>query len=557
MPSSIEFQLFAPYNRKAALIGSFSNWQDIPMEKDTQGYFHTTVDLDDGQYQYKFRIQPIEDSGQTDKWIDVNDPYITEIDGKTGNGVLHIKEGQRIIDTYVWKHNDQPLPQNHELVIYELLVSDFFYSKDETHKLGQYQDVIEKLDYLKDLGINAIELLPVNEAPGDYNWGYIPSYFFAPQPNYGSTEDLKQLIDECHARGIRVILDQLYNHSSDESPLFHIDRNYWYYSGRHHPDADPGDHWGPEFNYDHYDENLDLSPAWKFMQDVLQFWIQEYRIDGIRYDALKELDNNDLLYWMTAETRRLVGFKPFYNIAERIPEDPALLSPNGPMDGCWHENFYYQVVPHLVGEKFDMGELKKALDPTYQDYPKGLDKAVIYLCNHDQKRLILDLGNHGILDDAAFGRAKLGAVLLMTAVGVPLIWMGEEFGESTDINMNEKSQQLNWSLLENDRNRSLLDFYKGLILLRKNNPALKTDHIDFFHENPDDQTFAYMRWNEEGTRIIVVANFSDQAFFGYEIPDIPENGTWHEWTRDYDIQVENNQLRIDIGGYEAQIFVWG
>ncbi len=82
--------------------------------------------------------------------------------------------------------------------------------------------------------------MPVNETPGDYNWGYIPSYFFAPKPEYGSTQELKHLIDECHARGIRVILDQLYNHSSEESPLLHIDRDYWYYHDRH-PDADPPD----------------------------------------------------------------------------------------------------------------------------------------------------------------------------------------------------------------------------------------------------------------------------------------------------------------------------
>jgi len=557
MSSSIEFKLLAPYNQGVALIGSFSNWEEIPMEQDQEGYYRTSVELQDGHYQYKFRVQPVNGTEEADKWVDVNDPYVTEIDSKTGNGTINIKDGQRITDTYVWQHDDVPLPQNHELVIYEVLVSDFFRSEGGTHYRGQYRDVISKLDYLQELGINAIELLPVNQAPGDYNWGYIPSYFFAPQTNYGTTKELKHLIDECHARGIRVILDQLYNHSSDESPLIHIDRNYWYYENRHHPDANPNDHWGPEFNYDHYDENLDISPAWKFMQDVFRFWIQEYHIDGIRYDALKELDNNDLLYWMTEESRRLVEFKPFYNIAERIPEDPDILSPNGPMDGCWHENFYYQIVPHLLGKKFEMEEIKKALDPTHQGYPKGLDKAVIYTCNHDQKRLMLDLGEHKILDDAAFGRAKLGAVLLMTAVGVPLIWMGEEFGGSNDINTSEKNQQLNWSLLKNDRNSSLLGFYKGLISLRKSNPALKTDNITFFHENLHDKVFAYVRWNDEGSRVIVVANFSDQAFFGYEISGIPEDGTWHEWTRDYDIEAENKQLIIDIGEYEAQVFVWG
>jgi 1,4-alpha-glucan branching enzyme len=409
---------------------------------------------------------------------------------------------------------------------------------------------------LSELGINAIELMPINESPGDYNWGYIPSYFFAPQPNYGSTQDLKRLIDECHARGIRVILDQLYNHSSEESPLLQIDRDYWYYHGRHHPDADPEDYWGPEFNYERKDEKLGIRPAGQFMGDVLRFWIQEYHIDGIRFDALKELDNYDFLHWITQEAKHTAGSKPFYNIGEHIPEKPDIVSPNGPMDGCWHDNFYHQMHPHLCGETFDLKQIKQALDPKQQGYPEGVTKAITYLCNHDQKRLLIDLGERGIFDDAAFKRAELGAVFLMTAVGVPMIWMGEEFGDCTDINANEKNQQLEWSLLNNDRNRNLLEYYKGLIALRKQNPALFTSNLNFFHENPEGKVFAYERWNDEGSRVVIVVNFSDEYLKGYQIPNFPVNGKWHEWTKDYDVQSEDNQLTIDMGEYEAQVFVW-
>ena len=86
-----------------------------------------------------------------------------------------------------------------------------------------------------------------------------------------------------------------------------------------------------------------------------------------------------------------------------------------------------------------------------------------------------------------------------------MIWMGEEFGDCTDINANEKNQQLEWSLLNNDRNRNLLEYYKGLIALRKQNPALFTSNLKFFHENPDSKVFAYERWNDEGSRVVIVA----------------------------------------------------
>jgi 1,4-alpha-glucan branching enzyme len=555
MANAIEFKLLAPYNKAAAVIGSFSDWKEIPLQKDEEGYFRTSVELEDGVYQYKFRVQS-KNENQLDQWVEVNDPYITEIDAATNNGRIRIKDGQRIVDTYVWQHDDKPLPADHELVIYELLVSDFSHSAHDSDKRGQYKDVIEKLDYLRELGINAIELMPINESPGDYNWGYIPTYFFAPQPNYSSTEDLKRLIDECHARGIRVIMDQLYNHSSEESPLLQIDRDYWYYHDRHHPDANPSDYWGPEFNYEHYDENFDIRPAWQFMGDVVRFWIQEYHIDGIRFDALKELDNYDFLYWITQEAKHTAGAKPFYNIGEHIPEKPDIVSPNGPMDGCWHDNFYHQLLPHLCGETFDLQQLKQALDPKQQGYPEGITKAIIYLCNHDQQRLLVNLGEQGILDDAAFNRAKLGAVLLMTASGVPLIWMGEEFGDSTDINANDKNQQLGWSLLNNDRNQNLLEYYKGLIALRQQNFALFTSNLKFFHENPEGRVFAYERWNDEGSRVVVVVNFSNQYLKGYQIPHFPANGNWHEWTRNYDVQSGDNQLTIDMGEFEAQVFVW-
>ncbi|MBD2070110.1 alpha amylase C-terminal domain-containing protein [Leptolyngbya sp. FACHB-671] len=555
MPTSVEFKLLAPHNKAAVLIGSFSDWNEIPLQKDDKGYFRTSVELDDGVYQYKFRIQSKSWSHEPDEWVEINDPYVTEIDASTSNGVVRIKDGERIVDDYVWHHDDKLLPENHELVIYELLVSDFFHGTQDNHQ-GHYTNVIEKLDYLCELGINAIELMPVNESPGHYNWGYIPSYFFAPKPEYGSTQELKHLIDECHVRGIRVILDQLYNHSSEESPLLHIDRDYWYYHDRHHPDADPQDYWGPEFNYEYKDETLGIRPAWEFMGDVLRFWVQEYHIDGIRYDALKELDNFDFLHWMTEGAKQVAGQKPFYNIGEHIPEKPELISPNGPMDGCWHENFYQTLKPPLCGEAFDLDQIKQAIDPTQQDYPQGLIKAVSYLCNHDQKRLLLELGDRDILDDAAFSRAKLGAVLLMTAVGVPLIWMGEEFGDCTPINADEPDQQLGWLLLQGDRNRDLFEYYKGLIALRKQNLALQTANIDFFHENPEDKVFAYGRWNDQGARVVVVASFSDQFRADYQIPHFPANGTWHEWTKNYKVESQNDQLTINLGEYEAQVLIW-
>lgn len=549
MTSPIEFNLFAPYNEAAALTGSFSDWEEIPMEKGEDGYFRTSVELEDGVHQYKFRVQSKSWFFEPDQWVDINDPYATDIENATQNCIVRIKDGERIVDTYVWQHDDKSLPGDCELVIYELHVGDFSGGEDDPNPRGNYKHVVEKLDYLCDLGINAIELMPVKEYPGDHSWGYNPRYFFATESSYGSTAELKHLIDECHGRGIRVIMDGIYNHSESESPLTQIDHDYWY----HHEPRDPDNNWGPEFNYEHYDENLDIKPAWKFIGDTVRFWIEEYHLDGIRYDAARQIANYDFMHWIVDEAKKAAGSKPFYCIAEHIPETPSITNFDGPMDACWHDSFYHCLVEHLSGDTFDLERLKDVIDCKRQGF-MGATNVINYLTNHDHDRLMVELGNRGILDEEAFKRIKLGVAILMTAVGVPLIWMGEEFSEYKPLSI--ESAKIDWTLLQNDNSRHLFDYYKGLINLRKDNPALYTENIEFFHEDNEAKVFAYTRWTDEGSRVVVVANFSDQFIGDYTIGNFPAAGSWHEWTGNYNVEVEN-EIKIDIGGYEAKVFVWG
>ncbi|NMG18790.1 alpha-amylase family glycosyl hydrolase [Brasilonema bromeliae] len=551
MAKPIEFNLFAPYNKAASLIGSFSDWEPIPMEKGDDGYFRTTVELEDGAYQYKFRVQSKSWFFEPDQWVDVTDPYATDIDELSGkdDGVVYIKDGERIVDTYVWQHDDKPLPADHELVIYELHVGDFSGGEDDPYARGKYKHVVEKLDYLSELGINAVELMPVKEYPGDYSWGYNPRHFFAPESSYGPTSGLKNLVDECHARGIRVIMDGIYNHSESSSPLTQIDHDYWY----HHEPRDPDNNWGPEFNYEHYDKNLDTYPARKFIGDTVRYWVGEYHLDGIRYDAARQIANYDFMHWIVQEAKDTASMKPFYNIAEHIPETTSITNVDGPMDGCWHDSFYHCIKDHICGNTFDLERLKDVIDAKRQGF-MGATNVVNYLTNHDHDRLMVELGNNNIFDEEAFKRLKLGAAILLTAMGIPMIWMGQEFGEYKP--KTQESSKIEWGLLGNDLNRSLFEYYKGLINLRKNNHALYTENVDFIHENPETKVLAYSRWNDEGSRVVVVANFSENFLAGYQIPNFPSPGTWHEWTGNYDVEAGDDGIMIDIGPYEAKVFVW-
>ncbi|MEG3862598.1 alpha-amylase family glycosyl hydrolase [Microcoleus sp. herbarium12] len=549
MAAQIKFKLFAPYNKGAALMGSFSNWEEIPMKKDEAGYFRTEVELKDGVYQYKFRVQSKSWFLEADQWVDVVDPYATDIDDPTQNAVLRIKDGDRIVDTYVWQHDDKPLRADRELVIYEMHVADFSGGEADPLARGKYEHVVEKLDYLAELGVNAIELMPLKEYPGDYSWGYNPRYFFAAESSYGTTAELKNLIDECHGRGIRVIIDGIYNHSESSSPLTQIDHDYWY----HHAPRDPDNNWGPEFNYEFYDENLGTYPARKFIGDTVRYWVQEYHLDGIRFDAARQIANYDFMHWIVEEAKNAAGPKPFYTVAEYIPETPSITNLDGPMDGCWHDSFYHCIVEHICGDTFDLERLKDVIDCKRQGF-LGATNVVNYLSNHDHDRIFAELGDRGILDEPAFKRVKLGSVLLMTAVGVPLIWMGEEFGEYKAKTIEQA--KIDWTLLGNEMNKGLWEYYKGLINLRKNNQALYTENIDFFHEDPESKVFAYTRWNDEGSRVVVVANMSENYLAGYSIPHFPANGTWHEWTGNYDVESGDDNIMIDLPEYEAKVLVW-
>lgn len=545
MASSIEFKLFAPYNNGVALKGCFSDWSEISMEKDKQGYFRTKVELEDGVYQYKFRVQSKSHFLEPDEWVEVSDPYATDIDDPSQNSVITIKDGKKVVDTYTWQHDGQDLPSNEELIIYELYVGGFSGGEGDEGQ-GTLKDVIAKLDYLSELGINAVELMPIQESPGDKNWGYTPRHYFAVESSYGSSEDLKRLIDECHGRGIRVLMDCIFNHSDTETPLTQINFDYWYSREA----SDPDHSWGPEFNYEHYDENLDLKPAWQFVGDIVRFWIEEYHIDGIRFDAAKQIGNFDFLSWIAQQGREATSMKPYFNTAEYIPEDPELVGYDKPMDACWHESFYIQALKHICGDGFDLEGFKDVIDCQQQGYG-GTTNAINYISCHDHKYTLAELGEREIFKDEAFKRAKLSAVLLMTAVGVPLVWMGNEFGE---FNPDEEIK-IDWSLLENDDNQSLLDYYRGLIALRKENHALRTNNIDFFHEDPESKVLTYTRWNDEGSRIVVAINFSDNFLKDYTIEHFPQSGTWHEWTNNYDVEAAGDKLTIDMGGYEAKVFV--
>ncbi len=555
---STTFELFAPYNESVSLIGDWANWKPIPMQKDEKGVWRVDVPLKDGEYQYKFEVIS-KSPFLLDQKVTVSDPKAMRytLDSHE-NAVVKIKKGEPVISTYQWKHDDVPLLPNEQLIIYELHVGDFRGGQGDDQKTpGKFTDVIEKLDYLADLGITAIELMPVNEFPGDHSWGYALHSIYAVENSYGTPEELCQLVDECHARGIRVIHDAVYNHVQAEAPLTQIDYNYWFYE--HNPD-EASLQFGPKFNYEHYDENFDVWPAREYVINALRLWVEKFHIDGIRFDCTRAIKYYDLLAWFNHEAHSRVGFKPFYTIAEHVPQDPTIADADGPVDAAWHDSFFRQMQTSALGvnkdgrEPYNTSEVLRILDSKNDGFASDYN-TIQYIHNHDEERLMYLLGAMAnTFDDAAFRRAKLGASLLLTAPGIPMLWMGEEFGQPTPKTLDP--QPLQWGLLDNERNQGLFNHYRHLIKLRKENPALYSDNYQPILDLPGRGIIGFKRWNNAGDVVVVVANLQPVYAGEFEISNAGlEDGMWHEMIFDYDTMILNGVLKDTLAESEVKIFI--
>ena len=232
-PRGIELGLFAPYNEVVELIGSWNEYKTIPLTKAEDGWWRHRLDLPDGEYRYKFRIKS-NSYFALGEMLEVFDPYCISVsdDGKEMS-ILRVENGRQNEFSYVWKHDDVPLPTNDKLVIYEMHVGDFTRglgtrAEDGKWEKGRFKDAIAKLDHLFELGINCVELMPIKEFPGE-SWGYNIRSLFAIENTYGPAADFCELIDECHARGMRVVIDGVYNHADVDCPLAKIDYEYWFY----------------------------------------------------------------------------------------------------------------------------------------------------------------------------------------------------------------------------------------------------------------------------------------------------------------------------------------
>ena len=290
------FVLFAPGKESVILLGDFNDYAptNAHMMKRDGDYFWTTVtDLQpDVEYGYQFLVDGTIKVGDpyctkildpwNDKWIEASVyPNLKQYPSEYTTDIVSVFELNP--DEYQWTASNYQRPAENSLAVYELLVRDFTTERS-------IDAVTAKLDYIETLGVNAIELMPIQEFDGNDSWGYNPCFYFAADKAYGTEEAYKRFIDECHKRGIAVILDVVFNHATGQFPYAKM----WWDASNNCTAADnPFFNVSAPHNFSVYHDFKHLyAPTRQYFKDVLQFWLREYKVDGFRFDLTKGFVQN-------------------------------------------------------------------------------------------------------------------------------------------------------------------------------------------------------------------------------------------------------------------------
>lgn len=501
---TITFALHAPEKKSVSVIGDFNKWNPdaLPMTQDAKGTWIATTRLKPGTYTYQYLVD-----GKTR----IADPYAGDVkwqDGE-GNETWRPERCFTVLEVgakpYEWAATNYVRPSLDNLVVYEFHLDDFLGGS------GTFTGLIDRLDYIKDLGFTAIEPLPVMEFTGGHSWGYNPSFHFAPESAYGTPTELKQLIDAAHKRGLAVIADLVLNHMDWNSALFQLYGEDY--------DASPyfqkvdGDNWGfPDLEQTN-------RVVRRYASDVIQHWTTDYRFDGIRYDATRFTGwhgyNDWGASWFAFIGRRtdLTSFQ----IAEHMPSDPELIKQTD-MDTTWHDYFRWRLRDMLENGYVEKTDMENLLDPLRIGFTNALQR-MNYTESHDEERVMYSLKQHGYAADEKIRRCISALAITLTSPGPVMIYSGQEFGESTRKVVG--SNPLQWQLLETESGAAIYDATRKLVHLRTTSPALRYGGIAFLHNGQPDGMTAYQRDFDEDS-VIVAANFGR----GANTMDLHFTGTW-------------------------------
>ncbi|MEH0154495.1 alpha-amylase family glycosyl hydrolase [Limibacter armeniacum] len=536
--SGVTFRVWAPFASKVEVVGTFNGWGD--------NQIHELVSEGGGTWsrdiigvivgdQYKYKIT----NKHSNELLWKTDPRGKKIhDNDNWNAEV-------VDDQFDWDDINFRSPPWNEMVIYELHVASFF---RQDNQVGSFQTLVEKLDYIKDLGFNAILLLPIYGFKGVNSWGYNAAFPFDIESAYGGPASFKKFINEAHKRGIAIILDIVFNHFGPEELdkcLQHFDG--WKFHEKHdgiyfYPDWKGQTNFGPRPDYGRGEVR-------SYLRDNAMMWLNEYRVDGLRFDSTVNIRNAygtdtsygsigegwTLMQWINNEINNSAPWK--ISIAEDLQNNEWITKKTeeggAGFNSQWSSYFFHmldQNIRVLDDRMRNMFEIKSALE-----YLHGgdLSRNIIYINNHDEcgelnkKHRLNDriwLGNANSW--VAKKRCTLAVGIVFTAPGIPMIFQGDEFFEWGTWN---DSKEIDWGKRETFQ--GIVNLHKDLVSLRRNlkglTKGLQGNNINVFHTNQNEKVIAFHRWYNGGMGddVVVVANFSHKTFNRYHI-GLPKEGKW-------------------------------
>jgi len=566
--STVVLRLFAPEKDNVYVIGDFNQWVPsanyyMNLSLDSTTWWITIGGLTPGQrYGYQYLIDgnlKLADPLSTlilDKNNDASIGALTNPNphpypiGLTTGFVTVMQPGA---PEYTWQNTNYTAPENKDLLIYELLVRDFVQKRN-------YQTLIDTLDYLDRLGINAIELMPPGEFENNESWGYNPSFHMALDKYYGTPQKFKEFVDSCHGRGIAVIVDMVLNHAFGQNPMVNM---YWD-AVNSRPAAN-----SPWFNaicpHEPYCWGYDFDHTRQATKDYIDrvntYWLEEYNIDGFRFDYTKGFINNGNGF----STDRI-------NILKRMADTIWSVKPNS-----------YVILEHWCDnpEEKQLAEygmmLWGNLTHAYNDATMGYTSSsnissgiysartwtaphlVSYMESHDEERLMyknITFGstanpNHNTKDEyIALGRMQTAAVIFFSQPGPRMIWQFGELGY--DISIDDPCRVCNkpilWNYFTEARRRQLYDVYAAMMNLRKNYSTFRS--LDFDHSLSG--AIKRMKLNDTSMNAVVLTNFSVNN--QNAIPSFHHTGAWYEYFTGDSLVVTDVNAGINMTPGEYRVY---
>lgn len=591
-PTKATLVLYAPEKEFIHVIGDFNNWEinnTYLLNKDsaTNRFWIELTGLtpqENHTFQYLINGElKIADPYSTIVLTESNDQYINATTypdlpeyptGKTNHAVTLLKTGET---AYNWQTTNFTKPKKTDLVIYELLIRDF----DELHS---FDAVKARLDYLETLGINAIEFMPVMEFDGNESWGYNPSFHMALDKYYGTKNAFKQLVDECHSRGIAIIIDVAFNHASGQHPYYRMwNTDNGGYGGQAAADSpffnQTATHSYSVFNdFDHSKQDVR-----DYVNRITQYWIEEYKIDGFRWDLTKGFTQNctasdenctndyqqdrvDVLKTY-ADTQWNIN-PDFYVIFEhlgtnteetqwvnyRLDEGKGIM-----VWGNHNENYNEATLGFHSGGKSDFSWI------SYKNRGWSVPANISYMESHDEERLMyknLQFGNSNDTYDVknlaiALDRIEMAAAFYFTIPGPKMIWQFGELGYDVSIDENGRTgnKPILWNYYDVNDRKEVYNTYSKLIQLKLKYDIFETSDFTLDVANSNGLKTIHLTKTDatDIKHITIIGNFGVTT---QNInPNFQQIGTWYDLLNDNsEITVSNSNNTVSLAPGEFKIY---